>query len=189
MNPQSSKAKKDSKKHHRDAKRGIVATDDNEVDFDDNVSLLDGGAGSVLEGGGIMSESMPMPDYDGWFAKYKLPLKAITFKGTHKKCVTFLFEYRTIKQTRKIYFDSEGDALDCVNFIKMQQAEEDKRLRQKYSTNSSGIKINPLEYYTFLVEIVGATDLPAGDLTSSDPYVVCYFNHKEVHRTKHIPKT
>lgn len=42
-----------------------------------------------------------------------------------------------------------------------------------------------------LIEIVSATDLPIADRMkqSSDPYVIVYLGHEEIHRTSHIPKT
>jgi hypothetical protein len=178
-------------KVRKNARRSTAAAVEDaieDVDVDESASILDG-ASTILNSGGLMAdEDIPVPNYEGWVVRYKLPLKAITFKGIHKKCATFLFDYRTIKQTRKVYFDTEMDAHDCVQFVEAQQVEEDERLRQKYNANTSGIKVNPMEYITLLVEIVGATDLPAGDLTSSDPYVVCYCNHKEVHRTNYVPK-
>ena len=40
-----------------------------------------------------------------------------------------------------------------------------------------------------LIEIVSAVDLPAGDINSSDPYVVIKFNGETVHKTKRILNT
>lgn len=147
---------------------------------------------SLLEGGSILDDSeigRATPDYEGWRAKYKIPLKACTVKGIHKKCVTFLFEYRVVRQTRAVHFDSEQDAMDCVNFIESQKKQDEQRRQQKFEQNSSGLNISPRDSIHLLVEIVGATDLPAGDLLTSDPYVWCFFNHKEVHKTKHIIRT
>lgn len=39
------------------------------------------------------------------------------------------------------------------------------------------------EEINLLVEIVSANDLPIGDITSSDPYVIVFMNGKELHRT------
>ena len=42
-----------------------------------------------------------------------------------------------------------------------------------------------------LIEIVSATDLPVSDRLkqSSDPYIIVYLGHEEIHRTAHISKT
>ena len=130
-----------------------------------------------------------MPSYEGWEAKYKFPLSAIEVKGTHKNIMYGFFSYRQIKQNREFRFDTEGDALDCANFIEAQKQLDEHRRKQKFAQNSAGIKVSPSEKLCLLVEIVGATDLQAGDLTTSDPYVVCFFNHLQVHKTKYIPKT
>lgn len=173
----SSSEKKQSKKHKKEARKGLV-------DIPDDSSITDGG--STIAGD---DQLLDVPDYEGWRAKYKLPLSAIAIQGTSKKIVSIDIDYRSIKQHRKIYFDSEHMAQEAVNFIRYQQAEEEKRKGQKFANNSSGVKVNPLEYLTLLVEIVGGTDLPASDLLSSDPFVICFFNHKEVHRTDYINNT
>ena len=145
---------------------------------------LDGS--SFLEGDNL---DLDMPDYDGWTVKYKLPLSAVHLRGVHKRVVSFDFAYRNIKQNRQIFFDTDEDALDCNNFIESQKVQEEQRQLQKFALNSSGFKVTPAEKISILVEIVGATDLIPGDRNTSDPYVMCYFNHQLVHRTKHIPKT
>jgi len=41
----------------------------------------------------------------------------------------------------------------------------------------------------FLIEIVGAENLPVGDTRSSDPYVVARFGNQILHTTKHVSKS
>jgi hypothetical protein len=157
-----------------------------------NGSTENDDAASLLEGGSILAddgELTVMPSYEGWEAKYKFPLSAIQIKGVHKNVLSGTFSYREVRQCREFRFDTEEDALDCANFIESQQQLEEYRHQQKFVQNSSGIKVAPSEKLSLLVEVVGATDLPAGDITTSDPYVMCYFNHVLVHKTKYIPKT
>jgi hypothetical protein len=137
----------------------------------------------------MITVTWQMPDYDGWKVKYKLPLSAVHLRGVNKRVVSFYFAYRNIKQNRQLFFDNEDDALDCNNFIESQKVHEEQRQLQKFALNSSGFNVSPTENISLLVEIVGATGLTPGDSNTSDPYVMCYFNHQLVHRTKHIPKT
>lgn len=178
LEPESNKEKKLSKQHKKDARKGVVT-----ADIPDDSSI---GGGSTIAGD---DQFLDVPDYEGWRPKYKLPLSAISIQGTNKKVVSIDIDYRSIKQHRKIYYDSSNDAQESVNFIRYQQAEDEKRKDQKFANNATGVDVNPTEELTLLVEIVGGTDLPASDLMSSDPYVTCFFNHKEVHRTDVIHNT
>lgn len=47
---------------------------------------------------------------------------------------------------------------------------------------------NDDENINLLVEIVGATDLPVADISSTDPYVVVRMGGKDIHRTGVISK-
>lgn len=130
-----------------------------------------------------------IPEYEGWETKYKFPLSAIQITGVHKNVLFGSFSYLHIKQKRDLRFDTDEDALDAANFIEAQKQLDEHRKQQKFVQHTAGIKVTPSEKLSLLVEIVGATDLPVGDMTTSDPYVVCFFNHMQVHKTKHISKT
>lgn len=189
LHPADKVKKQASKQRGREARRGHLPALHEEHQeqapaegHDDEETLAD-----VFQG-----EFMDVPDstsFDGWVAKYKIPLKAVTVKGRIKKSVSLLFSYRAIQQTRKIYFDTEGQAEEAVEFLSRQKQAEEERLHRKYVHATQGLeKINPREHLCLLVEIVGCTDLIAGDLTSSDPYVVAFFDGKAIHQKKHIPK-
>lgn len=185
LEPASKEQKKSLKKLTQDIRRrrGKAHVNDS-ANLDDNSSLLDGS--SLLE---CDNRDLDMPEYDGWKVKYKLPLSAVHLLGVNKRVVSFDFAYHSINQNRQIFFDTEEDALDCNNFIESQKVQEEQRQLQKFALNSRGFNVTPTENISLLVEIVGATGLIPGDTETSDPYVMCYFNHQLVHRTKHIPKT
>jgi hypothetical protein len=69
--------------------------------------------------------------------------------------------------------------------MRIQDFQKASRDKQHIAGSSSLID----EDVNLLVEIVSATDLPAADFTSSDPYVVVWLGKKEIHRTKRISKT
>ena len=183
--PITKEQKRESRKLGRQARRRTGDTSANgSTENDDAASFFEGG--SILADDG---ELTVMPSYEGWEAKYKFPLSAIQISGVHKNVLSGVFSYRQIRQFREFRFDTEEDAHDCANFIDSQKKLEEYRHQQKFARNSAGIKVTESERLSLLVEIVGATDLPAGDLTTSDPYVMCCFNHVLVHKTKYIPKT
>jgi hypothetical protein len=138
---------------------------------------------------GIQDHNITMPDYQGWKTKFLLSLKAMTIVKVHKNCLSCILKFRKITQNRLIFFDSDEEALDCVNFIDAQRLMEEQRLNQKFSLHTSGLDIAPTDNFSFLVEVVGATNLRVSDIKSSDPYVLCYFNHELHHRTKYISST
>jgi hypothetical protein len=135
---------------------------------------------------GVQDNCFTLPDYQGWKTKFLLPLKAVTVVKYHKNYLSCILKFRKITQNRCIFYDSDIDALDCVNFLDAQRTMEEQRLNQKFSLHASGLDIKPSDNLTFLVEIIGATDLRASDIKTSDPYVLCYFNHVVHHRTKYI---
>jgi C2 domain len=129
-----------------------------------------------------------LPSYKGWNAKYKLPINSMSIKSVHKNDVMITTEIRHIKHTRNLIFDSEQEAIEFVQKIEMQKQAEHERSRVKLQHALGGLKITPGEEVTLLVEIVSASDLPIADLKSSDPFVICFINDREVHRTDFISK-
>jgi len=131
-----------------------------------------------------------LANYDkGWKAKYRFPLKAISIKGTHKTGVLLQIEMKSSKQVRELVFDSQEEAEEFESALKSELAKEQGRNQARMRAALGGAKIKTDEVITFLVEIVSGWDIPAGDYYWSDPYVVCYFNLKEIHRTSYIPRT
>lgn len=129
------------------------------------------------------------PDYSGWRVKYRLPIDTISIKKVQKKTVYVVIQYQAIKQNRDIIFHSEEEAQEFVQMLEVQKEAGERRAAAKLQGALKGMKVDKKEEVILLVEIVSGWDLPAADLTSSDPYVVAFMRGVEVHRTKHIPKT
>jgi hypothetical protein len=138
----------------------------------------------------VGSGNFALPDYDkGWKAKYRFPIAALKIRGTHKTGVHINVDLGKHKETRELIFDNIEESEGFVYAIEQELKMEDRRREAKLQATMGGLKVAPNEKITFLIEIVSAWDILAGDFYTSDPYVLCMFNHKEVHRTKYIPKT
>ena len=160
-----------------------IAEEDEDIDDEGSIVVpfqyLDAGGGSG-----------PVPDYEiGWKAKYRIPIKAVEIKGTHKTGVIINVTLGKLQQTRELIFDNMEEAEDFQNVLKTELANEDQRRENKLQATLGDKKVPPGERLKLLVEIVSAWDIIAGDYLSSDPFVTCMMDGKEVHRTKYIPKT
>lgn len=129
------------------------------------------------------------PDYSGWKVKYRLPIETFSIRKVHKNRVAVVIQFRTIKQNRDVLFYSEEEAQEFIQLVEVQKQAGERRSAAKLQAALSGMQVDPKQELNLLVEIVSGWDLPAADLTSSDPYVVAFMRGFEVHRTKHIPKT
>jgi len=134
--------------------------------------------------------SVMQSSFDGWEIRYKFPLKSISIENKKRNSATFGFQHQGKVHQRKIKFDTEDEMKECTQHITDLLKEETSRLNAKYETSIEGLQKSVMsrEVITFLVEIVGGIELPAGDIKSSDPYVVCYYDGAKVHKTKHISK-
>jgi hypothetical protein len=130
-----------------------------------------------------------IPQLVGWKPKYRFPVSMIIVKGQHKTGVTVAIEVGHIKQTRELIFDTRQEANDFVEMIEKQKSLEGERTEAKLKASLGDVVLKPMEELTFLIEIVSGWHIPAGDITSSDPYVKCSILGREVHRTKFVPKT
>jgi hypothetical protein len=129
------------------------------------------------------------PNFDkGWEAKYRFPLKNMSIKGTSKTGVFVHVQLGHVHQTRQLIFDSVEEATDFVSVVEQEFKLEADRGATKLRLAFAG-KEPPKAEMTFLVELVSAWNLPAGDLYWSDPYVIVTLGGTQVHRTKHISKT
>jgi hypothetical protein len=138
----------------------------------------------------VGSSQFALPDYDkGWKAKYRFPIHTLKIKGTHKTGVHINVDLGKHKETRELIFDNIEESEGFCSAIKQELELEEQRRQAKLNATLGGLKIVSNEKITFLIEIVSAWDILAGDFFTSDPLVVSMFDHKEVHRTKYIPKT
>lgn len=133
------------------------------------------------------------PDFDkGWQAKYRFPVKCLSIKGTSKAGVYVRIDLGpAAKHTRQLIFDSPDEAQDFVAVVQQELKHEKERGEAKLRLAFAGKSLpkEPQQEITYLMEVVSAWDLPAGDLIYSDPYVIVSFGGKEIHRTKYISKT
>jgi hypothetical protein len=138
----------------------------------------------------VGSGNFALPEYDkGWKAKYRFPIHALKIRGTHKTGVHILVDLGKHKETRELIFDNIEESEGFCYAIEQELKMEDQRREAKLQATLGGLKVAPNEKIAFLIEIVSAWDILAGDFYTSDPYVLCMYDHKEVHRTKYIPKT
>ena len=124
------------------------------------------------------------PDFRGWEEKYRTPVRNVIIKGSHRSSVAL----QVLKINYLLMFDRVEQAEDFRIELTDQIEREDDRSRQKLHILLNGKSQSSNEEITFLIEISSAWDLPAGNLRS-DPYVVCFFSGREIHRTQHIPNT
>lgn len=124
--------------------------------------------------------------YDGWKPQYRFPCSAVTIESTHKNSVHLLARVEDLKQEREFIFDTVEDANIFCEKLEEERRKETIRAKARLQSTLGGLKLAPFEKISLLFEIVSGWDLPVGDLTTSDPFVVCMLGRKEVHRTKHI---
>ena len=138
---------------------------------------------------------------EGWEAKYRYPIHLMSIKGTvtHKAGVFIRVELGpTSKHTRELIFDSTAEAEEFVKVVNQELNLEKERAETKLRLAFSGkknmsslldIEAETKQETTFLFEVVSGWDLPAGDLFTSDPYVLVHHGKKEIHKTKYLSRT
>ena len=193
LTPELKSEKKDSKKRGKVSRKLGKSGQSSLHIMDDGSQMLTSGApdndDSTFAGFNDTDELPAISSYEGWKAKYKLPLVSVQVKSVNKRDVVICVEHRDLQQTRHVYFDLESDAQQFVQLLDKEKQEQERRNNIKMKKNLGDIKLTPGENITFLVEIVSGTNLPAADLTTSDPYVQCYLNGVERHKTKSISNT
>lgn len=136
------------------------------------------------------SEYATSPQYDkGWKVRYRFPVKAVTVKGSIRSAVFIQITLGKINQLRELIFTSAQEADDFRRTLEDELSKEDERDHLHLDATLGDPTILRTDSVTFLFEIVSAWDIPAGDVSSSDPYVRCSFNGITVHQTKFISKT
>jgi hypothetical protein len=160
-----------------------LESNDFDDDDDDDVTVEDtmDPEGQVADHGG--------KHYNGWKPKYSLPIGSVTIRQQQKKTVHILIAIANVKEERDLLFDTVDDAQKFCREVEGQQKLENDRQEMRLQASLRDIKLPNFETITLLFEIVSAYDLPVGDFTTSDPYVVAMIKHRVIHRTKHIPNT
>lgn len=138
----------------------------------------------------LAQEGYANADYQGWKLKWKFPIDAMTVKGWRRSVVVVQIRLGDAKkQIRELIFDSVADAEDFRRELEHQKACGEMREEMRLHAQLGDQQLIGDEKISFLVEIVSGWNLPAGDLSSSDPFVKCSFNGKLVHQTGFIHKT
>jgi hypothetical protein len=128
-------------------------------------------------------------NFDGWNPRYRIPCQSIIIKHHTKKSVYVIVEVEKLKQERELLFDTVEEAQAFCDTLERERKKEVDRMEMRLKASLGGIKLPPMETLTLLVEIVSAWDIPVGDFTSSDPYVIALFGRREVHKTHVIYST
>lgn len=154
--------------------------DDDDASVGDN-TLESASANQLADHGG--------KHFDGWKPKYSIPISGLFIRQQQKKTVHLLISIENVKQERDILFDTVDDAQAFCREVEEQKNLEAERQEDRLQFSLGDIKLPKFENLALLFEIVSGYDLPIGDFTTSDPYVVAMLGHQMVHRTKHISNT
>ena len=172
-------------KRRKSGKGSQIMVSDGASILDDSSAVDDAsiaGMSHLADDGGGMH-------FEGWVPRYKIPCTDITIKHQHNQSVYVLVQIQKKKQERELIFDSFGEAQDFVKTLEDQKKREMERLKKRVEVHLSGRDLPTGEKINLLVEIVSAWDIPIGDFTTSDPYVLCLIGRKEVHKTEVIQNT
>ena len=185
-------AKRDGQKraNRRAGADGSVSQGASLVD-DDDESTVNTVSPEFIDGGA----ELRLPEHlngtmQDWTPKYRFPIKTIRIKSTHKQSITVEIKLGKKSETRELLFDTIEESEQFQTLLESQAKLEQSRASQKMTVamgDEKSIRLD--EKLTFLVEIVSGWDLPAGDFSSSDPFVSCLIDGEEVHRTEFISKT
>lgn len=138
---------------------------------------------------GIIADTTGGKNFDGWKPRYRFPCHSITVESQHNNSVFLLIRVDEMKQERELIFDTIEDANKFCAKLDDERKKETIRSKARLQSALGDVKLTPYEKISLLVEVVSGWDLPIGDMTTSDPFVVCKLGRREVHRTKHIPGT
>lgn len=137
----------------------------------------------------VLDNSSSATTTQGWKAKYRFPIKTVSVKSTRHHSVTIEINLGKERQVREIIFDTVQQSEQFQAVLEKETAMDQDRVNAKMKVAMGGETMQLDEVVTFLVEIVSGWNLPIADFTSSDPFVKCLMDGKEVHRTAYISKT
>lgn len=149
----------------------------------------DSGAGTHADGFQDAStvDDLDTSRFDGWTAKYRLPIRMAEIVEHNKRAVEVKGECKGHIYQREYVFQSEAAANEFVDIIKQNKMLQEKRAKDRVESIMSGITLQKDEQLTFLIDICSAMDLPRTDVgRDSDPYVTVRFNGRKIHKTHYI---
>lgn len=188
LEPVSKQVAKAAKAAHKEHLKQSLATDGPSVGTDDEASVVDVPSEYRVQ----QNDYLAAPDFDkGWKAKYRFPLSCISVKGTSRTAILVQITLGHVSHRRKLIFDTLEEAEDFCNVLEQEFMLEKERGDAKLQLAFAGKKMpgDSGEKITYLIEVVSAWNILAGDFMSSDPYVIVTWHGKEIHRTKYISKT
>jgi hypothetical protein len=149
-----------SAEEHRAAKRrakqrhGHVDHDEDETSLNEHIDDDDGSVQSSVVDPLFRPNAMyTSPDEfeKGWVAKYTIPLRSISIKGTHKKGVLIQVATGDKKQVRELIFDTMEDSENFQSVLKKEAENETKRAQLKLEAAlGKSTLVNTDEIVTFL---------------------------------------
>ncbi len=132
-------------------------------------------------------EVMP---FDGWFPRYKVPLREFQIEGRKKKEIDISFFHKGRKKEKVLLFETELGATEFCAAIEKNKKMQDIRAKRRLEIALGGIKLEAGEELTFLIDICSGTNIPRSDFgKNSDPMVSVWFNGVKIHQTDYIPNT
>lgn len=138
----------------------------------------------------LLNAGAPLPELAGsWKPKYQVSIGSLVHKQTTGSRVFMRLNQDGTKEKREFVFQSAELANEFTSAFNREKIRESKRLDKKLKGSLGDIKLKKGEKLDLLIEVCSGWTLPVADVTSSDPFVVCSINGKEVHRTHYIPKT
>jgi hypothetical protein len=163
------------------AKKAVLVTDTEEKD-DDSEAGTHGPEGFLDPSVDGESER-----FNGWVAKYRLPIRMVEIVEHNKRAIEIKGESKGHMYQREYIFESEPAASDFLAIIDHNKKLQEKRTKDRLEYMLSGITLQKDEQLTFLIDICSAMDLPRTDVgRDSDPYVTVRFDGRKVHRTHYI---
>jgi hypothetical protein len=164
-----------------------IKADSHLDDDDDDASVTDDSSVDSVQKAQIANHGGK--EYKGWKPKYSFPISGISIRLQQKRTVHVLISFQNVKQERDAIFDTIEDAKKFCQDVDRQKRMEVERQQERLKAVLGDIKLPKFEKITLLFEIVSGYDLPVGDFTSSDPFVIAMLGFQEVHRTSHLEKT
>jgi hypothetical protein len=122
--------------------------------------------------------------FEGWYPKYKLPIRVVTIVERKKRTIEILYQYHGRSHHREFIFDSESAAIEFCAIVEKNKELQEGRAKARLHLALGGTTLKKDEKLTFLIDICSGNDLPRCDIgAESDPYVTVRFNGTRIHKT------
>lgn len=165
--------------------------EDHEDDYDDDASVSSMGTTTT------MNDSLGGKEFPGWKPKYSFPIGNVTVEQQKEESVfvSVGLGNGAYQQDRELIFDSNRDATQFCERLKLEQEQEAQRKQDKIEAAFGSMRLPPPEDLSsttvdLLIDIVACWDIRAADISgTSDPFVVCMMGNSQIHKTDIIYRT